>query len=50
MKMATWLEGPKSQSCIGAGPKNEPRERSEACSERSDEARGCKLHTTHDVT
>ena len=38
---------PTLQSCIGAGPKSErsePRERSEACSERSDEARDCKLH------
>ena len=49
VKMPNWLEGPKIQSCIGAGPKSErsePCERSEACSERSDEACDCKLHIT----
>ena len=47
MKMADWLEGPNIQLHIGAGPNSEgsePRERGEACSERSDEARHCKLH------
>ena len=30
----------------GLGPKSAHTERSEECSERSDETRGCKLHTT----
>ena len=49
VKTVNCLEGNKIQSCIGAGPKterSEPLERSEACSERSDEARDSKLHIT----
>ena len=50
VRVANLLEGPKLQSCIGAGPKrerSEPRERGEACPERSDEACDCKLHVSH---
>ena len=45
-KCSIGLKAPKVQSCIGGGPKSqrsEPCERSEACSDRSDEARDCEL-------
>ena len=47
VKTANCLEGPKIQSCIGAGPRSErgePCERSKACLERSDQANDCKVH------
>ena len=46
VKISNRLEGPEVQSCIGAGQTGKPRERSEACPERSDEARDCALHIT----
>ena len=49
VKMANCLEGPTILSCMGDGPKSdpsEPRERSETCSELSDDVRDCKLHIT----
>ena len=49
IKMANRFECAEIQSCIGAGPKrerSEPRERSKACSERSEDARDCKLQIT----